>query len=44
MGGEDGGGDEAAGGASYQLEMMRCLREVNADINTVGAYYFSCLF
>ena len=24
--------------ASYQLEMMRCLREVNVDNNTVGWY------
>ena len=23
-------------GASYQLEMMRCLREINVDNNTVG--------
>ena len=23
-------------GANYQLEMMRCLREVNVDNNTVG--------
>ena len=29
---EDGEGD----GASYQLDMMRCLREVNVDNNTVG--------
>jgi translation initiation factor 3 subunit H len=29
--------DAAVGeGESYQLEMMRCLREVNADNNTVG--------
>lgn len=27
---------EADAGASYQLEMMKCLREVNADNNTVG--------
>ncbi|PSC72242.1 Eukaryotic translation initiation factor 3 subunit H [Micractinium conductrix] len=26
------------GGESYQLEMMRCLRDVNADNNTVGWY------
>ena len=32
---EEGGGDD---GASYQLEMMRCLREVNVDNNTVGWY------
>ena len=25
-----------ADGASYQLEMMRCLREINVDNNTVG--------
>lgn len=31
--------DEAdADGANYQLEMMRCLREVNVDNNTVGWY------
>ncbi|GLJ52188.1 hypothetical protein SUGI_1110170 [Cryptomeria japonica] len=31
--------DEAdADGANYQLEMMRCLREVNIDNNTVGWY------
>lgn len=30
---------EAVGeGESYQLEMMRCLREVNVDSNTVGWY------
>ena len=27
---------EASEGESYQLEMMRCLREVNADNNMVG--------
>ncbi|KAG6527701.1 hypothetical protein ZIOFF_009827 [Zingiber officinale] len=27
-----------ADGANYQLEMMRCLREVNVDNNTVGWY------
>mmetsp|Transcript_5500 Transcript_5500/g.7433 ORF Transcript_5500/g.7433 Transcript_5500/m.7433 type:complete len:333 (+) Transcript_5500:109-1107(+) len=27
-----------ADGAGYQLEMMRCLREVNVDNNTVGWY------
>eukprot|EP01122_Echinamoeba_exundans_P004115 TRINITY_DN1412_c0_g1_i1.p1 TRINITY_DN1412_c0_g1~~TRINITY_DN1412_c0_g1_i1.p1 ORF type:complete len:354 (+),score=91.32 TRINITY_DN1412_c0_g1_i1:252-1313(+) len=32
--GEDG--DEA--GTQYQIEMMRCLREVNVDSNTVGWY------
>lgn len=34
------GGEEEdeveADGANYQLEMMRCLREVNVDNNTVG--------
>ena len=29
-------GDDDASGASYQLDMMRCLREVNVDNNTVG--------
>lgn len=29
---------ESEGGAEYQLEMMRCLREVNVDNNTVGWY------
>jgi len=29
---------EPEGGAEYQLEMMRCLREVNVDNNTVGWY------
>ncbi|KAG6787297.1 hypothetical protein POTOM_008936 [Populus tomentosa] len=32
-----------ADGANYQLEMMRCLREVNVDNNTVG-WYQSMLF
>ncbi|EPS72035.1 hypothetical protein M569_02724 [Genlisea aurea] len=32
-----------AEGANYQLEMMRCLREVNVDNNTVG-WYQSTLF
>jgi hypothetical protein len=32
---EDGEEDESEG-ANYQLEMMRCLREVNVDNNTVG--------
>ncbi|CAM6108845.1 unnamed protein product [Calypogeia fissa] len=36
------GGEEdeegEADGANYQLEMMRCLREVNVDNNTVGWY------
>lgn len=30
--------DAEADGANYQLEMMRCLREVNVDNNTVGWY------
>jgi len=29
---------ETLGGAEYQIEMMRCLREVNVDHNTVGWY------
>lgn len=32
---EEGEEDESEG-ANYQLEMMRCLREVNVDNNTVG--------
>lgn len=32
-----------AEGANYQLEMMRCLREVNVDNNTVGWYVLICL-
>lgn len=32
---EEDAEDENAG-ASYQLDMMRCLREVNVDNNTVG--------
>lgn len=32
---EEGDEDE---GANYQLEMMRCLREINVDNNTVGWY------
>lgn len=28
--------DEENAGATYQLDMMRCLREVNVDNNTVG--------
>jgi len=35
---EDGAEDDETDGASYQLEMMRCLREVNVDNNTVGWY------
>jgi len=30
--------DTNLGGAEYQIEMMRCLREVNVDNNTVGWY------
>ncbi|KMZ60842.1 Eukaryotic translation initiation factor 3 subunit [Zostera marina] len=30
-------------GANYQLEMMRCLREVNVDNNTVGWYQSTLL-
>jgi hypothetical protein len=30
------GEDDESEGANYQLEMMRCLREVNVDNNTVG--------
>lgn len=30
--------DDENDGANYQLEMMRCLREVNVDNNTVGWY------
>lgn len=28
--------EEVGEGESYQLEMMRCLREINVDNNTVG--------
>lgn len=36
--------DEAeADGANYQLEMMRCLRDVNVDNNTVGWYQSTLL-
>ena len=28
--------DQDTDGATYQLDMMRCLREVNVDNNTVG--------
>lgn len=31
-------GEDEEGGTNYQLEMMRCLREVNIDNNTVGWY------
>lgn len=33
-GDDDDGGD--TDGATYQIDMMRCLREVNVDNNTVG--------
>lgn len=33
--GDEDEADDSAG-ASYQLDMMRCLREVNVDNNTVG--------
>ncbi|RWW23325.1 hypothetical protein GW17_00012436 [Ensete ventricosum] len=33
-----------ADGANYQLEMMRCLREVNVDNNTVGWYVINISF
>lgn len=35
--------NEAEEGAEYQIEMMRCLREVNVDNNTVGWYSSSFL-
>lgn len=38
---EDDG--DASAGANYQLEMMRCMREVNVDNNTVGWYQSSAL-
>lgn len=40
QGGDDESLDEQAG-ANYQIEMMRCLREVNVDNNTVGWYQSS---
>ena len=43
-GGGKGDGDDDEDGAEYQIEMMRSLREVNVDNNTVGWYqstYFS---
>jgi len=43
-GGDSSAGDDDASAAEYQMEMMRCLREVNVDNNTVGWYqstYFS---
>jgi len=42
--GEEEQGGEDEDGAEYQMEMMRCLRDVNVDSNTVGWYqstYFS---
>lgn len=35
--------DAVGEGESYQLEMMRCLREVNVDNNTVGWYVRACV-
>ncbi|PKU76751.1 Eukaryotic translation initiation factor 3 subunit H [Dendrobium catenatum] len=35
--------ENEADGANYQLEMMRCLREVNVDNNTVGWYQSTLL-
>lgn len=35
--------DQESAGASYQLDMMRCLREVNVDNNTVGWYQSTIL-
>ncbi|PNH08650.1 Eukaryotic translation initiation factor 3 subunit H [Tetrabaena socialis] len=32
----DDDAEAESAGANYQLEMMRCLREVNVDNNTVG--------
>jgi translation initiation factor 3 subunit H len=40
MQGNEEDGDEQAS-SNYQLEMMRCLREVNVDNNTVGWYQVS---
>jgi hypothetical protein len=39
---DDEDGASGDGGADYQLDMMRCLREVNVDNNTVGwcAHHF----
>lgn len=34
----DDSGEAQIGGAEYQYEYMRCLREVNADYNAVGWY------
>jgi translation initiation factor 3 subunit H len=35
---DDAAESTTLGGAEYQIEMMRCLREVNVDNNTVGWY------
>eukprot|EP01104_Vermistella_antarctica_P002494 TRINITY_DN12732_c0_g1_i1.p1 TRINITY_DN12732_c0_g1~~TRINITY_DN12732_c0_g1_i1.p1 ORF type:complete len:348 (+),score=133.87 TRINITY_DN12732_c0_g1_i1:57-1100(+) len=35
---EEGATESAESGAEYQLKMMKCLREVNVDNNTVGWY------
>jgi len=40
---DDRGANPEDDGASYQLDMMRCLREVNADNNTVGWYQSTSL-
>jgi len=39
--GEEETEQDGVGGAEYQMEMMRCLREVNVDHNTVGWYHSS---
>ena len=39
--GEEETDQDGIGGAEYQMEMMRCLREVNVDHNTVGWYHSS---
>ena len=36
--GADGDGFDDEDGVQYQMDMMRCLREVNVDNNTVGWY------
>jgi hypothetical protein len=35
--------DDGDSSTNYQLDMMRCLREVNVDNNTVGWYQSSVL-
>ena len=42
---KQGGDDDDS--AEFQMEMMRCLREVNVDNNTVGWYqstYFQLVY